>query len=109
MNKYISVVIFSLLLAACGGKREQESARLPRFELIPAEKFHFKSFVDCNMAEAWIGDTFRIGTGGGVGIAVRKTDGDLKARINEALKTIRANGTYKAMAAKYFDFDIFGS
>ncbi|MCX7339927.1 MAG: transporter substrate-binding domain-containing protein [Hyphomicrobiales bacterium] len=56
-----------------------------------------------------IGDTFRIGTGGGVGIAVRKTDGDLKARINEALKTIRANGTYKAMAAKYFDFDIFGS
>jgi hypothetical protein len=60
MNKYISVVIFSLLLAACGGKREQETARLPRFELIPAEKFHFKSFVDCNMAEAWIGDTFRI-------------------------------------------------
>ncbi len=58
---------------------------------------------------AQIGETFRIGTGGGVGIAVRKADGELKANINAALKTIRANGTYKAMAAKYFDFDISGS
>jgi len=32
----------------------------PKFELIPADTFYFNSFVDCNMAEAWIGDTFRI-------------------------------------------------
>lgn len=32
----------------------------PRAVLIPSEKFYFNSFVDCNMAEAWIGDTFRI-------------------------------------------------
>jgi hypothetical protein len=32
----------------------------PRALLTPAEKFYFNSFVDCNMAEAWIGDTFRI-------------------------------------------------
>jgi hypothetical protein len=32
----------------------------PSFRLIPAEKVLFNSFVDCNMAEAWIGDTFRI-------------------------------------------------
>jgi len=32
----------------------------PSFRLEPAEKFLFNSFVDCNMAEAWIGDTFRI-------------------------------------------------
>jgi hypothetical protein len=32
----------------------------PRYRLIPAEKIYFNSFVDCNMAEAWIGDTFRI-------------------------------------------------
>lgn len=56
-----------------------------------------------------IGETFRIGTGGGVGIAMRKTDGELRDKVNAALKTIRANGTYKAMAAKYFDFDISGS
>lgn len=28
--------------------------------LVTAEKIYFNSFVDCNMAEAWIGDTFRI-------------------------------------------------
>src|SRR6266508_1166366 len=33
---------------------------IPTYKLIPSEKFYFKSFVDCNMAEAWIGNTFRI-------------------------------------------------
>ena len=32
----------------------------PRFVLTPTDTFHFNNFVDCNMAEAWIGDTFRI-------------------------------------------------
>jgi hypothetical protein len=32
----------------------------PQFKLIPSEKFYFNSFVDCNMAEVWVGDTFRI-------------------------------------------------
>ncbi len=31
-----------------------------KYKLIPTPKFHFNSFVDCNMAEAWIADTFRI-------------------------------------------------
>ena len=32
----------------------------PKFKLIPAPKVVFNSFVDCNMAEVWVGDTFRI-------------------------------------------------
>ncbi len=32
----------------------------PKAVLVSTEKFYFNSFVDCNMAEAWIGDTFRI-------------------------------------------------
>jgi len=32
----------------------------PKANLIPTDKFFFNSFVDCNMAEAWIADTFRI-------------------------------------------------
>ncbi|MFY7826886.1 MAG: hypothetical protein ACOVQ4_07165 [Flectobacillus sp.] len=32
----------------------------PKFKLLPAEKITFNSFVDCNMAEVWVGDTFRI-------------------------------------------------
>jgi hypothetical protein len=31
-----------------------------KFKLIASDKFLFNSFVDCNMAEAWVGDTFRI-------------------------------------------------
>lgn len=53
------VLVFSLLLiAAC---QHQEPAF--KATLIPSPKFHFKSFVDCNMAAAWIGDTFRIFSG----------------------------------------------
>ena len=35
----------------------------PKAVLVESDKFYFKSFVDCNMAEAWIGDTFRIFAG----------------------------------------------
>lgn len=56
-----------------------------------------------------VGQPIRIGAGGGVGIAFRKADTELKARVNEALKAVRANGTYKRLADKYFDFDISGT
>ena len=46
--------------------------------------------------------------GSGAGIAMRKEDIDLRDRFNVALKTIRANGTWKKIADKYFDFDIYG-
>jgi len=32
----------------------------PKFKLVEASKVKFNSFVDCNMAEVWVGDTFRI-------------------------------------------------
>jgi hypothetical protein len=38
----------------------QQGDSTPKFKLIPAPKITFNSFVDCNMAEVWIGDTFRI-------------------------------------------------
>jgi arginine/ornithine transport system substrate-binding protein len=47
--------------------------------------------------------------GVGAGIAVRKTDTDLKEALNKALAAIRSNGTYDQIAGKYFDFDVYGS
>ncbi|MGV8898102.1 MAG: ABC transporter substrate-binding protein [Burkholderiaceae bacterium] len=44
----------------------------------------------------------------GTGAALRKQDTKLRDQINVALKAIRANGTYKKIAAKYFDFDPYG-
>lgn len=44
----------------------------------------------------------------GVGVGLRKDDIVLKAELNAALKAIRANGVYKKLNDKYFQFDIYG-
>ena len=46
--------------------------------------------------------------GEGAGIAIRKQDKDLKALFNKAIDAIRADGTYKRINDKYFNFDIYG-
>ena len=47
--------------------------------------------------------------GTGAGIAMRKGDVALKAKFDQAIKDIRANGTYQKIQAKYFDFDVYGA
>ncbi len=44
----------------------------------------------------------------GAGIAVRKGQDELREALNMAIAQIRSDGTYKAINAKYFDFDVFG-
>lgn len=46
--------------------------------------------------------------GNGAGIAIRKEDKDLAALFNKAIDTIRADGTYKAIQDKYFNFNVYG-
>jgi len=46
--------------------------------------------------------------GEGAGIAIRKGEDDLRATFNEAIDKIRADGTYEAIAEKYFEFDVYG-
>ncbi len=48
----------------------------------------------------WFGD--------GVGIAMRQKDKDLLEMFNKAIEKIRADGTYKKINDKYFDFDVYG-
>jgi arginine/ornithine transport system substrate-binding protein len=48
----------------------------------------------------WFGD--------GAGIACRKEDKDLVEMFNKAIAKIRADGTYKKIQDKYFDFDVYG-
>lgn len=49
----------------------------------------------------WFGD--------GAGIALRKGEDELREALNQAIKTIRDNGTYEEIANKYFNFDVYGS
>lgn len=44
--------------------------------------------------------------GDGAGIAVRKTDDELRKMLNTALAAITSDGTYDAINAKYFPFSI---
>jgi arginine/ornithine transport system substrate-binding protein len=46
--------------------------------------------------------------GVGAGIACRKEDKDLVEMFNKAIEQIRADGTYKAIQDKYFDFNVYG-
>lgn len=46
--------------------------------------------------------------GGGTGIAMRKGEDALRDKLNAGLKTITANGVYKAINDKYFDVYIRG-
>ncbi|WP_144112796.1 ABC transporter substrate-binding protein [Paraburkholderia sp. BCC1886] len=45
---------------------------------------------------------------GDVAIGIRKGDTPLATSINQAIVAIRHDGTYQKVAAKYFNFDIYG-
>lgn len=62
MTKYnVNIcLLVAIVLCACKGTREEKNSRTPSFTLRETERFLFNSFVDCNMAEVWIGDTLRI-------------------------------------------------
>ncbi len=58
-------------------------------------------FIGPDLADPkWFGD--------GAGIAVRKQDTGLIKKLNMAIDKIRANGTYKKVQDKYFDFNVYG-
>ncbi len=67
-------------------------------ETAPGKNYEFvgPSYTD----EAWFGE--------GIGIALRKGEDDLRKAFNEAIQTIRKDGTYQEINDKYFDFDVYG-
>lgn len=57
---FVFILCSSLIIGACTSNPKITASNNPSATLISTPKFSFNSFVDCNMAEAWIGDTFRI-------------------------------------------------
>jgi len=81
-------LVFADQVVLLGGFIETEEGK--DFEFIGP------SYLD----EQWFGE--------GIGIAVRKGDDDLRTGFNKAIEDILANGTYKEINNKYFDFDLYG-
>ncbi|KYP15798.1 hypothetical protein [Flavihumibacter sp. CACIAM 22H1] len=61
MLRLLSVlpVAWLMMTTSCKNPGAQQDFS-PGFRLVSTDTFHFNNFVDCNMAAAWIGDTFRI-------------------------------------------------
>ena len=51
-----------------------------------------------------VGEPVKLGEG--VGVAMRKRDQDLAAKVNATLKKLKNDGTYDAIMQKYFNYDI---
>ena len=64
LTSYVTPAALFIGLLNCNDpsrrKDKAEANFQPKFRLLPIQKFVFNNFVDCNMAEAWIADTFRI-------------------------------------------------
>ena len=65
---------------------------------------------DAGKGYAFLGDmvTDEECQGIGAGFAVRKADTELRDSLSEAIKAIRADGTYKTLNDKYFEIDVYG-
>src|SRR5688500_20044951 len=65
--KYSLILLYATIACAvftgCNNDDTKSKESTPSFVLTNADTMLFNSFVDCNMAEAWIGDTFRIFSG----------------------------------------------
>ncbi len=57
-----SLILFFIFSSCAHTNKVQQrtEGNWPNAVLVPTTKFYFNNFVDCNMAEAWVGDTFRI-------------------------------------------------
>ena len=103
MKRHIILFLAAMSVVISCKNNLTEKTGIPGFRLEAADTIHFNSFVDCNMAEAWIGDTFRIFPG------KYAEDPVLKFIVNFALLSrllfspapILIEGLYKAILTLY--------
>lgn len=79
-----------------------------RIDLVMGSSFIMNEWLETEPGACCelVGDIFIEDFNNGTGIAVRRDDSELLDALNIALEEIMANGTYRAIRDKYFDFDI---
>lgn len=81
-----------------------------RVDAVVGDSLAFSDFLEANPdfeVKAQLNDDAIFGPG--VGVGLRKEDTELLEKFNAAIEKVRADGTYDEIAAKYFDFDIYGA
>ena len=59
-SQVFGLLFFWVLIIVSCTSTKKEASSTPTYKLTATNKFLFNSFVDCNMAEVWVADTFRI-------------------------------------------------
>lgn len=83
-----------------------------RLDAVMADSIALQAFLDSDTGKACCKSAGNAADdpeilGAGVGFGLRKGD-PMLAKLNDAIKAIRADGTYAAITANYFPFDIYG-
>lgn len=68
-----------------------------------ADKDYLAAIVAEDSSMSFVGDDVPLG--GGVGMGLRETDGELKAKFDAVITTLKADGTLNAMIIKWFGED----
>ena len=85
-----------------------------RIDALQADSIAMMEFINseqgkacCEVKGEVAGDLEILGPG--VGAGMRKGDDELRTAVNDAIATLRNNGEYQKISAKYFSFDPYGS
>jgi len=65
-----------------------------------ADKDFLAPIVEADASMVWAGEDVQLG--GGVGMGLRETDGELKAKFNAAIDSMKADGTLNSLLVKWF-------
>ncbi|MCH2249962.1 MAG: transporter substrate-binding domain-containing protein [Cognatishimia sp.] len=71
-------------------------------DAVLADFAYLKPIVDASGGELTIVDD-SVSIGGGVGMGIRESDGELKAKMDAAIASMKADGTLSDLIAKWFD------
>lgn len=71
-------------------------------DAVLADFAYLKPIVDASGGELTIVDD-SVSIGGGVGMGIRESDGELKAKMDAAIASMKADGTLTDLIAKWFD------
>ena len=83
-----------------------------RLDAVMADSIALQAFLDSDAGKACCKSAGMVANdpeilGAGVGFGLRQGD-PLKDKLNAAIAAIRADGTYAAITANYFAFDVYG-